>query len=350
MIGPLIAVVGDISADRKFDPPLVDAAKAKKAAEELGKELAQHGARLLVYGGPFLEADVVRGFVAGNPSADHSIQMCYSQANEPPPFPEEVNHPKLFQRRAERGADWEIAFYRAIARADGIILIGGGNSTKISGQVAIGSRLAIIALSEFGGAAAKVWETLSAGEDLPTRDEIDLMAKRWTDESAAACVQALFRQRERRQMVAGAPKPIMSLLAGVLFLIALAIVPWVWGQNAFTVWMLFFVPLLAGGAGAAIRPLIDRGRGVYGTAPVVLTTIVLGLVAGGVAGVLFVTAQQTANPSVTDGAELANYARRSIPYALGVGFVAGLTADAVFGKLVGLDVATTAGIASSSKM
>jgi hypothetical protein len=35
-----------------------NAAKARKAAEELGTELAQRGARLLVYGGPFLEADV----------------------------------------------------------------------------------------------------------------------------------------------------------------------------------------------------------------------------------------------------------------------------------------------------
>ncbi len=36
MIGPLIAIVGDTSADRKFDPPMKDPAKAKRAAEELG--------------------------------------------------------------------------------------------------------------------------------------------------------------------------------------------------------------------------------------------------------------------------------------------------------------------------
>ena len=348
MSSPLIAIVGDITLGRSLDPPLADAAKARKAAEELGAELARQGARLLVYGGPFLEADVVRGYCAGKPKEDHSILMWFTKSNEPPPFPEEAIHPKLFLRRAEKGADWEVAFYRAIARADGIILMGGGNATKISGQVAIGARLPILTLSEFGGGAAKVWETLSAGEDLPNRDEIDLMARPWTGDSAPAGVRALINQRERRQIIAGMPKPALSILAGLLFLAALAIVPWIWGQNALTVWMLFFVPLLAGGAGAALRPMIDRQRGIYGAAPAVLTTIILGLVAGGIAGVLFVTAQQTANPIDPKPQDLALYARRSIPYALAIGFVAGLTADAVLGRLLGLDVVRTTGIAAST--
>lgn len=111
--------------------------------------------------------------------------------------------------------------------------------------------------------------------------------------------------------------------------------------------MLFLAPLLAGGAGAAIRPMVDRQRGTQGVAPVVLVTVVLGLVAGGIAGVLFVTAQLTANPDLVTGSALVSYAQRSIPFAVGVGFVAGLTSDAVFGKLVGLDVIRTAGIGNA---
>lgn len=346
MTNLLIAIVGDISPERKLDPRLLDYDKAKLAAEQLGAELARRGARLLVYGGPFLEADVVRGYVAANPKQDRSILMWYSKDNEPPQFSEETTYPKLFERRAEKGADWEVAFYRAITKADGIILIGGGNATKISGLVAIGSRMPIIALSEFGGGAAKVWESLSAGEDLPNRDEINLMANRWSDDVAANLLNALFNQHNRKQLIEGTPKPVFPILAGLLFLIALSIVPWVFGKNEFSMWMLFLVPLIAGGAGSTIRPMVDRQRGLSTPAPAVLITIVLGLVAGGVAGVLFVTAQLTADPDLTKKA--VEYANRSIPFALGVGFIAGLTSEAVFGKLLGLDVVRITGVSTTS--
>jgi hypothetical protein len=348
MPGPLIAVVGDTNPARTFSPALKDGTIAKKAAEELGAELARRGARLLVYGGPFVEADVVRGFVSANPAADHSILMWYTKDQEPPPFAEEKTHPKLFQRRGQRGAEWEIAFYRSITKADGVILIGGANSTKISGQVAIGSRMPILTLASFGGAAASVWETLSAGEDLPTRDEIDLMARPWSEGSAAECVKALLAQHSRRRSSDTAPRPLLSFLAAVLFLAALAIVPWVWGQNAFAVWMLFLAPLLAGGAGGAIRPLIDHARRTSVVAPAVLGTVVLGLIAGGIAGVLFVTAQLTAQPELAVTGDVAKYAQRSIPFAVAVGFGAGFTSDAVFGKLLGLDVVRVTGIEAGS--
>jgi hypothetical protein len=349
MSAPLIAIVGDTNPQRQFDPPMNDPVAAKRAAEEIGAELATRRARLLVYGGPFLEADVVRGFVRGKPHADRSIIMWYTTDNAPPPFPEEQEQPNLFERRAERGADWEIAFYRSVSKADGIVLIGGGNATLICGQVAIGIRLPLLALADFGGAAKRVWNTLSAGEDLPTREEITLMASPWSSGSPAACVAALFAQRERRRFTASAPPPSLTILAAVLFLAALGIVPWAWGKNAFDAWMLFLAPLLAGGAGAAIRPLVDRLRGSSSAGTAAMATVVLGLVAGGISGILFVTAQLTGNPELNDPSAIATYARHAIPYAVGVGFVAGLTADAVFGRLLGLDVVNTSGIEGGSK-
>jgi hypothetical protein len=270
--------------------------------------------------------------------------MWYTKDQEPPPFAEEATHPKLFDRRAERGADWEVAFYRALTRADGVILIGGDNAVKISGQVAIGSHMPILALPEFGGGAARVWDTLSAGEDLPSRAEIDLMARPWiSGDSPAACVEALFAQQRRRHLKATAPGPLSAVLSGLLFAAALAIIPFIWGGNALPVWMLFVAPLLAGSAGASIRPMVDRIRGNQGVAVSVLATLVLGLVAGGMAGVLFVTAQLTADPKLT-GAELIPYAQRSIPFAVAVGFIAGLTSDLVFGKLLGLEAVANRGL------
>ena len=180
----LIAIVGDINLDRQLDPAPKDTKNAKLAAELIGTELARRGVRLLVYGGPFLEADVVHGFVAGKPTADRCILMWYTQEKEPAAFAEEAKHPRYFDRRAESGADWETAFYRSLTRADGIVLIGGGTATKISGYVTIGARMPIVVLQQFGGAAAQVWATLSAGEDLPNRSEIDAMARPWGEDSA----------------------------------------------------------------------------------------------------------------------------------------------------------------------
>ena len=83
--------------------------------------------------------------------------------------------------------------------------------------------------------------------------------------------------------------------------------------------------------------------------PALLATLVLGLVAGGIAGVLFVTAQLTADPQLASSAEsIKPYAIRSIPFAVGVGFIAGLTSDAVFGKLLGLEAIRSSGIDSGS--
>lgn len=342
---PLIAIVGDVNPNRQYEPKMADPAKAKRAAEQLGAELARVGARLLVYGGPYLEADVVRGFVAGVPANDRSILMWYSKDQEPEPFVEEQRHPNLFDRRAERGPDWEIAFYRSISRADGLIIIGGANATKICGQVAIGTKMPLLALAEFGGSATGVWQTLSAGEDLPNREEIDLMARPWNDtRSAADCIKALLAQRDRRRFMEGAPRPILSVFTMALFLAALSIVPWIWGKGRFEVWMLFAVPVLAGGSGATIRPVWDRLQGVQGISLPVLTTIVLGLVAGGMAGVLLVAAQLTADPKLVADNEIVSYAQRSIVFAMVAGFVAGFTSEAVLGKIMRMDVLKNPGI------
>ena len=56
-----------------------------------------------------------------------------------------------------------------------------------------------------------------------------------------------------------------------------------WGEKG-KVWEASLLSLAGrspGGAGAAIRPVVDRLRGTQGVAPAILATVVLGLVAGG---------------------------------------------------------------------
>lgn len=170
------------------------------------------------------------------------------------------------------------------------------------------------------------------------------MAQPWKPPSAASLTDSLFAQVARKRTAVGTPSPWLSVLAGLLFTISVAIVPLIWGQNSLAAWMLFIAPLLSGGAGSAIRPIIDRLRGTSVVAPI-LGTVVLGMIAGGISTLLFVTAQLSGNPNAAD--ELLKYAQRTIPFAVGIGFVAGLTSDAVFAKLLGLDIVQPGGIAGN---
>jgi hypothetical protein len=333
MLGPLIAIAGSANPARQYDPAVAPSV-AKEIARQIGRELAKQGCRIVVYhsGDSYIESDVVAGFVLGKPSVDKVIVVRHPQQGGVEPFAEETKQPNLFDRRVDNSDDWEVAFYRSLADADGVLLIGGGSSTLIAGQVAIGSRIPLIAIASSGGSAAKVWKTLSAGEDLPTRDEQILMGRPWTDGSAAACVKSLLDQRRRRYAVESGPTVKHSLIAAVLFvasiLVALRSAP-----ADPRIWQLYLSTLLGGGAGASIRTVFERR---YGTSPLVtpsvVVTLALGMIAGGLAGMLYLGAQPGTIDLTRDGAV------RLVSFVAIVSFLGGLTAEAVYRKLLGLDV------------
>jgi len=100
-------------------------------------------------------------------------------------------------------------------------------------------------------------------------------------------------------------------------------------------------PLLAGVAGSTIRLVFDLRQGsALLSRQSTITTAALGLIAGGVAGLLFITAQvTTAPPSAAAGTIVSpEQVRKLVPFGILVGFIAGLTLDAVFRKLIASDV------------
>jgi len=333
MAGPLIAVVGSASPGRAYDPP-VDTDTAHAIARQLGAELGRTGCRIVVYhsGADFIEGTVVSGFVEANPPTDKAIIVRQPQGASAPSFPEQATHPKLFDPRGDTSDDWEVSFYRSLADAEGVVLIGGGQSTVIAGQVAVGSRIPILAVAASGGGALKVWKTLSPGLDLPTRDEHTLMGQPWTDGSAAACVKTLLDQRRRRYAVESASTLRHAALAAGLFMasIVIALLSASIGRQ---IWLLYSSTLLGGGAGAAIRTVFERR---YGAGPLVtpslLVTLALGMIAGGLAGMLYVGAQPGSIKLSGDDAF------RVVSFVVIVSVIGGLTADAVYRKLLGLDV------------
>jgi hypothetical protein len=347
---PLIGIVGNV----KLDPA------APAAAEELGRELAKAGLRILVYssGADFLEGCVVRGYVASRLAGRGSVQVRYPFKGDKPAFAEQQTNEEVFDWRPDYGQDWEISFYQSIDDVDGILLMGGGNSTLIAGVVAMGHEAAILALAGFGGNAAKVWEALRPGRDLLTPDEYSMMARPgWNDDRAAACVATLKAQiarkaeRERLRRLEERRREISvtrhAAFALGLFLLSVLSVAWGWSlphaelqanDALLILWLLFITPLLAGVSGATVRLVFDSRQGAVPlSSQSAITTAALGLIAGGVAGLLFITAQVT-TADVTEGIVSAKQAAKLLPFGLLIGFIGGLTMDAVFRKLIAADV------------
>ena len=130
MASPRIAIVGD--AHKSGSPEL-----AKKAAEALGTELARRGCRILVFSSDpaFIEYDVVRGYLASKTKKEPGAIEVRYPPNLAGLFPGETPGDELFDRKP-LGREWEVSFYPSLADVDGLLLIGGGYTTKIAGLIA----------------------------------------------------------------------------------------------------------------------------------------------------------------------------------------------------------------------
>lgn len=347
-LAPIIAIIGNVKED-----PLAPA-----AAEAVGRELAKAGMRILVYssGSDFLEGRIVRGYVSTRLASRQSIQVRYPLHGQKPAFAEQETNGDLFDWQPDNRPDWEMSFYQSLGEVDGVLLMGGGDSTMIAGMVAMGHGIAVLALACFGGKASRVWEALRPGRDLPTADEISLMARPgWTDELAAQCAQSLLNQiarkeeRKRQERLEELRREtsvtLHACFAFAVFVLAVICVPVSWGWTTLpyiaSIWLLFMSPLLAGVAGSTIRLVFDLRQGSVPLSPQsTITTAALGLIAGGVAGLLFITAQVTTAPPASAAGQIVatEQVRKLVPFGVLVGFIAGLTLDAVFRKLIASDV------------
>jgi len=115
--------------------------------------------------------------------------------------------------------DWETSFYLSLNEVQGIVLAGGGDSTLIAGMVALGHRLAVVALPGFGGKALDVWKVLTPGRDLPAVEERAEMAIPWSNGQAERCARMLTAQLaspgQRGDLSAVPPLTNLSGNAGV---------------------------------------------------------------------------------------------------------------------------------------
>jgi hypothetical protein len=147
----------------------------------------------------FVEYDVVRGYLASKTKKEPGAIEVRYPPNLAGLFPGEKPGNELFDRKP-LGREWEVSFYPSLADVDGLLLIGGGYTTKVAGLIAIGARTPLLLLAGFGGAAEDILESLRTDRhSIATENELNLMAQQtWTDNSAARCIDALLMQASRR--------------------------------------------------------------------------------------------------------------------------------------------------------
>jgi hypothetical protein len=347
MLQPLIVIAGS-AGQKRYDPPIADPVAAREAARQIGAELAKADYRLIVYSAlpQFIETDVVTGYVAGcAPDRQRVIQVRFPLGDKAAVFAEAKEHADLFDYQADANTDWEASFFRSLRDADGMLLLGGVYSGMIAGHLALGYRIPTVAVASFGGASQKIWQAMIPGQDLVTQNEKNAMAPAlWGPGSAAACIKVLQQQvarrreelktEQRRQQMRSRSARVQAILAGLLFLLAVATIPIglvALPPDSFSLLLLLYLAgPLAGASGATIRALwAAEADGVT------LRTTVLGLAAGGVAAVLFLLAQIVSGGGPTGEAHPQPLA---VPFAVMIGFIAGFTFDRVYRKLAETDV------------
>jgi hypothetical protein len=337
---PVIAIIGSADEGRNYDPPMPATAATRTMAENLGTALARAGYALMVYSAAvsLIERDVVRGFVAYKKARPKSVIVFapFGSSNAVA-FPERETHEELFDIRQDNSVGWEVSFYRSLGIADAVILIGGGQSTMITGILSLTYRIPVLALSAYGGSAARVWSFLVAGRDLPTQEHIHAMAQPGTPEVIKTWLESLsaqmvFKSRE----VQTKSRTWFSAIALIVLFLWVSALPFGfllvsganngmmpvadWHRTIF-IFLLFLSPLVSGASGATVRALLPGAEAEGLT----LRTTVLGVAAGAITSILYVLGQLVGNPSP--------YNFIVLVFSVGFGFIAGFTFDSVFKKL-----------------
>jgi hypothetical protein len=347
-----VVVVGSAQPGREYEPPLRQAEQAERAAEELGRELALRGCSIVVHSSDeaFIEGAVVRGYVASGEARPRSIQVRprYGRSDDLG-FPEIARHKELFNTMPEVTSDWEVSFYRSLLLVDGILLVGGGGSTFLAGLIALSRRCPLLTVATFGANAEKVWQRFAKEPNWASQEELAVMAEAWDDTLASRLIDSLISQHERhesnrRQTEQGTRAANRQLTTGMMscalmLICALGTIPLSYSISSGTAWsiaLLVAAPLLAASCGALVGNAIDS-RSEW------IRSAVLGAAAGTIAFLLFVAAQLAATPdALRDGG-----VSRLLYFVIPVAFIGGLTFDAVYRKLRGQDVTSTAAITSS---
>ncbi|QVJ00535.1 hypothetical protein KGD82_17805 [Nocardiopsis eucommiae] len=332
---PRIAVVGSVDASREYEPPLSATDQVRAACHDLGRELALAGYDLVVFADDehYVETLVARGYAAASAPDSRIIAHPPRHQDYAPVLPE-GSRVRVTTIR-DTGAEWEVPYYRTLFEVDGIVLAGGGRSTRVTGVVALAHGVPVVPLAVFGGAARQVWVYLDGAGEHVDREDVRALGESWSTGSARRMAEVLRRQmerraerrrREERNRRWGRWRESAGLVSAILLLLAaLASIVLAGGPgpaDPASLSLLLAGPMCAAVSGALIRDS-------FGRTPSALRASARGLGAGAVSVLLYVAAQLLTVPELLVELD----ARRLLFFVVPVGFTAGFTFDLVLERL-----------------
>ncbi|MDQ0305510.1 hypothetical protein J2S46_000066 [Kitasatospora herbaricolor] len=320
-----------------YEPPLKDLAHVREACQQLGRELARAGYDLAVFSSKpkYVEQHVVTGYAEAFASGTGGRVIGFAPRNRRLEFvlPPESTLPVEVVR--DTSGEWEVSYYRTLMNSDGVLLVGGGQSTRVAGIVAMAQRVPVLPVAAFGGGAGEVWVNLDKVRNDAVDEDIAVLGEDWSGSSAERLVACLSRQVRRRQERAVEEERsarsgrwssgVGMAVSGVFLLASLGLLvtaggPRPAGMRSLAV--LVGAPLCAAGAGAVIRNSFESDAAW-------VRALVRGLGAGLVSVLLYFASQLLAVPGLFDAIDV----RRLLFFAVPLGFSAGFTFDLVYERL-----------------
>lgn len=339
---PVVAIVGSAEPGRAYTPELRQPAALTAACRELGRALARAGYDLAVFSAQpkYAEYHVVQGYAeeygaGGTESTADGTVFVHVPRHRDHDFGLPADTSVTVQVVRDTSPEWEVSFYRTLLTCDAVLLVGGGQSTRVAGVIALAQRIPLLPVAAFGGGAGQVWVNLDKVRNDTAEDDITLLGQDWRPDSADRLVACLDRQRLRRaQWLRGQGRSarLTALTAGLgmvvaLLLLMLSLAGFVLAgtpgpATGRRLAVLVVTPLLAAMAGAVIRSSFETA----GQWP---RAAVRGLGAGVVSVLLYVASQLLTVPSLLDELDV----RRLLFFTVPLGFGAGFTFDLVFERL-----------------
>ncbi|MFH0518960.1 hypothetical protein ACHBTE_17545 [Streptomyces sp. M41] len=332
---PVIAIVGSVETGPSYTPALKRPEDAPAACRELGRRLALAGYDLAVFSAKrkYVEYDVVQGYAQATEGAGTVFLHVPRHRDHDFGLPEGSSAEVRVVR--DTGPEWEVSFYRTLLSCDAALFVGGRQSTRVAGVIAMAQRIPMLPVAAFGGGASQVWANLDKVRNDTTDDDIVLLGQDWRADSARRLVRCLDEQRlrraewlresertARRSLLTAGLGTVVALLLLLCSLLGFVLAGDPGPATGRRLGVLVVTPLIAAMAGAVIRSSFE-------TVDQWPRAAVRGLGAGVVSVLLYVASQLLTVPSLLDELDV----RRLLFFTLPLGFSAGFTFDLVFERL-----------------